>query len=128
LSIVTASLDKRIKYLASYYPALCDLTGYLHGRTGGWPHLFKDPFTNKPEKIKTSGYYDVVNFARDISVPGIYCFGYNDNVCPPTSIYAAYNQISAPKTILISHDSRHWVYPEFSEKVREWLLGKFEKQ
>lgn len=127
LSIVTASLDKRIKYLASYYPALCDLTGYLHGRTGGWPHLFKDPFTNKPEKIKTSGYYDVVNFARDISVPGIYCFGYNDNVCPPTSIYAAYNQINAPKTILISHDSRHWVYPEFSEKVHEWLLGKFGK-
>ncbi len=128
LSIVTASLDKRIKYLASYYPALCDLTGYLHGRAGGWPHLFKDDFTNKPQKIKTSAYYDVVNFARDISVPGIYCFGYNDNVCPPTSVYAAYNQIGAPKTLLISHDSRHWVYPEFHEQVQAWLLEKFKNR
>jgi len=126
LSIVTASLDPRIKYLASYYPALCDLTGYLHGRTGGWPHLFKDEFTNTKKKIETSGYYDVVNFARDIHVPGIYCWGYNDNTCPPTSIFVAYNQISAPKNMLISHDSRHWVYPEFREKVNEWLLGQFE--
>ena len=67
LSIVTAGLDTRIKWLAPFYPALCDLTGYLHGRAGGWPHLFKKEWHgdwhNKPEKINTAGYYDVVNFA-----------------------------------------------------------------
>ena len=35
LSIVTAGLDSRINYLAVFCPALCDLTGYLHGRAGG---------------------------------------------------------------------------------------------
>jgi len=35
LSIITAGLDSRVKWPAPIYPALCDLTGYLHGRTGG---------------------------------------------------------------------------------------------
>ena len=43
LSIVTAGLDPRVKLLAAYYPALSDVTGYLNGRAGGWPHMFRDP-------------------------------------------------------------------------------------
>jgi cephalosporin-C deacetylase-like acetyl esterase len=42
LSIVTAGLDSRIKYLAAFYPAMCDFTGYLYGRAGGWPHMFNE--------------------------------------------------------------------------------------
>ncbi|MDD4145301.1 MAG: acetylxylan esterase, partial [Prolixibacteraceae bacterium] len=56
LSIITAGLDDRIDYLAAFYPALSDLTGYLSGRAGGWPHMFLDDFTNKPEKVETSKY------------------------------------------------------------------------
>jgi cephalosporin-C deacetylase len=124
LSIVTASLDKRIRYLASVYPALSDLTGYLHNRAGGWPHLFRDDFTNKKEKIETSRYYDVVNFARFIEAPGFYTWGFNDNVCPPTSMYAAYNRISAPKELYLALDSRHWTYPEQREMLEQWLISK----
>ncbi|RYE18937.1 MAG: acetylxylan esterase, partial [Sphingobacteriales bacterium] len=61
LSIVTSGLDPRVKYLAAYYPALCDVTGYLHGRAGGWPHLFTPnnmAFNNKKDKIETASYYD----------------------------------------------------------------------
>jgi len=124
LSIVTASLDSRIKYLGCFYPALCDLTGYLHGRAGGWPALFQDSFTNKPDKIKTAGYYDVVNFARSVKVPGFYSWGYNDNTCPPTSTFAAYNEITAPKELFIVQDTRHWTYPEQSELLFRWLTQK----
>jgi cephalosporin-C deacetylase len=99
LSIITASLDNRVKYLAAFYPALSDLTGYLEGRAGGWPHMFRNEFTNKKEKIEVSKYYDVVNFARFVEVPGWYSWGFNDNVCPPTSMYAAYNVIKAPKEL-----------------------------
>lgn len=42
MSIITAALDNRVKGLVSYYPALCDMVGYLHGRAGGWPHFLKD--------------------------------------------------------------------------------------
>ena len=122
LSIITASLDNRIKYLVSFYPALCDLTGYLHGRAGGWPHLFQNSFTNTDEKIETSKYYDVVNFARNVSVPGFYSLGYNDNVCPPTSIYSALNSIGAPKQVSIYIDAAHWRYPEMHNEGMKWML------
>lgn len=125
LSFVTAALDKRIKWLGAYCPALCDLTGYLEGRAGGWPHMFNEynaPFCNKPDKVATSRYYDVVNFARHITVPGFYSWGYNDNVCPPTTMYAAYNTLNAPKELFLVRDARHWIYPEQREKSQNWLI------
>ena len=125
LSIITAGLDPRIKYLAAYFPALCDLTGDLHGRAGGWPHYFEGnnrQFNNKKDKIATCAYFDVVNFARLIKVPGFYTWGYNDDVCPPTSMYAAYNTISSEKTLYLALDTGHWEYPEQNEKVNDWLL------
>lgn len=122
LAIVTAALDNRVKGLVSLYPALCDLTGYLHGRAGGWPHMFQGS-SPKDEKIKVSAYYDVVNFARSVKVPGFYSWGYNDETCPPTSYYAAYNQIRAPKELYLIQETGHWTYPEQHTKVQEWLLA-----
>ncbi len=125
LSIVTAALDERVKYLVSVYPALCDLTGYLHGRAGGWPHMFNEAnaqFMAKDEKITVSAYYDVVNFARSVKVPGFYTWGYNDETCPPTSYYSAYNQITAPKELFVVQETGHWTFPEQQLKIEKWLL------
>ncbi|MGN6438485.1 MAG: acetylxylan esterase [Agriterribacter sp.] len=127
LSIITAALDPRVKFLAAYYPALSDLTGYLKGRAGGWPHLFDKnnvAFNNTKEKVNTAGYYDVVNFARLLKVPGMYSMGFNDEVCPPTSMYAAYNVITAPKELYIIPETGHWTFPEQNEKLTNWLVEK----
>jgi cephalosporin-C deacetylase len=127
LSIITASLDSRVKWLGGYYPAICDVTGYLNGRAGGWPHYFDKnnlSFNNKKEKIETAGYYDVVNFAKRIKVPGFYSWGYNDETCPPTSMYAAYNAINAPKELFLALETGHWTYPEQQEKMNNWLIDK----
>lgn len=127
LTIVTAGLDKRIKYLSAQYPALCDNTGYLFKRAGGWPHYFK---TNepKPGEIETLGYYDVVNFARRVTVTGFYTWGYNDLTCPPTSTYSAYNVITAPKELQIFQETGHWTFPEQMEIVNNWLVKKLKGQ
>lgn len=124
LSIVTAALDPRVKFLAAFYPALSDITGYLQGRAGGWPHYFDTnnlPFNNIKEKISTIAYYDVVNFARQLKVPGNYSWGFNDETCPPTSMYAAYNQIKAPKQLYLALETGHWTYKEQDEKLGGWL-------
>lgn len=130
LTIVTAALDKRVTALAAFYPALCDLTGYLHGRAGGWPHLLDARAAgtnNTPTKLKTMGYYDVVNFARQLAVPGFYSWGYNDNTCPPTSVYAAVNAIKAPKTVVITPITGHWRFEETNQQSLEWLKQQVKK-
>lgn len=127
LSIITAALDPRVKFLAAFYPALSDLTGYLKGRAGGWPHLFDKnnlAFNNKKDKIETAAYYDVVNFSRLLKVPGIYSWGFNDETCPPTSMYAAYNVITASKELFLAPETGHWTYPEQTERLTNWLVGK----
>lgn len=127
LAIITASLDQRISHLAAFYPALSDLTGFLKGRAGGWPQIFTDDYTNKLEKIETSKYYDVVNFARFVKVPGWYSWGYNDFVCPPASMYAAYNVIPSEKELHVFQETQHWTFPEQRELINKWLFEKLKK-
>lgn len=124
LSIITAGLDKRIKYLAAFYPALSDVSGYLEGRAGGWPHMFHpgDSSNYTMDKIETALYYDVVNFARQVTQPGWYSWGFNDTTCPPTSMYAAYNVIHPAKEIHLFQDTGHWTYPEQRAMKKQWLL------
>jgi len=127
LSIVTAALDPRVRGLAAYYPALSDVTGYLQNRAGGWPHMFRAAegrmSHRSPDKIETTRYYDVVNFARRVKVPGLYTWGFNDETCPPTSMYSAYNVISAPKRLMLALETGHNNVPEQVAEVQAWLLA-----
>lgn len=130
LAIVTAALDPRVMALGCYYPAYCDVTGSLHNRAGGWPQMMKPDRPNEvsrsatAEKIATTGYYDTVNFARRLKVPGYYSWGYNDEVCPPTSVFAAYNVITAPKQLLLTLERGHETIPEQSEKLTADVFGR----
>jgi cephalosporin-C deacetylase-like acetyl esterase len=125
LSIVTAALDPRVRALAAYYPALADVTGYLHNRAGGWPHMFRateGPLAHRSQdKIDTSRYYDVVNFARRVKVPGLYSWGFNDETCPPTSTFSAYNVIPGPKKLMLALETGHNNVPEQVTVVQAWL-------
>lgn len=120
LAMVTAGLDERITFLSAYFPALCDYAGYLHGRAGGWPHYFRDK-KPLPNEVETLAYYDVVNFARRIKAKGWYTWGYNDVVCPPTSMYAAYNVVTAPKELALYYMAGHSYYVDQRTVGNEWL-------
>lgn len=125
LSIMVTALDKRIKSFTALYPALSDQTGFLYGRAGGWPQYFR---WFKPEYVSSynvnageiTKYYDTVNFAQYITVPGYFSWGYNDEVTPPTSVYACYNQINTPKETLIILNGEHASYPEVYNSNNAW--------
>lgn len=129
LSITTTALDPRVTALAANYPAYSDVTGYLHGRAGGWPHMMRPEggapsLHATPAKQATTAYYDAVNFARRLRVPGFYSWGYNDETCPPTSLYAAYNVIRAPKRLLLAIETGHNVTPEQTQAIQQWVLAQ----
>lgn len=128
LSIVTAALNSKVTLCAPFYPALCDLTGFLHQRAGGWPKFFTSFYSDSkviiPEEkaVATLQYFDVVNFARQLIVPTFMSWGYSDDTCSPSSVWAAWNEIQAPKQCDITPTSAHWRFQSSQEKCLEWIM------
>ena len=119
LSNVTAVLNDKVTFCSAFYPALCDLTGALHGRAPGWPKYFLEK--EVPTKaVRTLAYYDVVNFARKVKCPVFYSFGFNDQTCCPTSTYAAYNVIMSPKKLVRTFTNGHWRFSVTNEEAKKW--------
>jgi len=121
LSLITAALDRRVTACVANHPALSDMAGYLDNRAGGYPHFNKMNNMLAPEKVNTLAYYDVVNFARRITCPVYMTWGYNDNVCPPTTSYIVWNLISAPKESLITPVNEHWTSEDTNHGQMLWL-------
>lgn len=127
LSIITAALDPRVTLCVANHPALSDMAGYMAGRAGGYPHFFNTPGMDTPEKLETMAYYDVVNFARNLTVPVYMTWGFNDNTCPPTTSYAVYNVINSPKEALITPINEHWTSEATERGHLDWILRHIDR-
>lgn len=122
LSIVTSALNPKVKAAVAYFPALCDMEGYTHGRAGGWPHVFKSEENRTPANLETARYYDVSNFARILETPIHFLYGYNDITCAPTTTRATYNVIKSPKQLIIGENIGHWTYPDQMNALWDWII------
>lgn len=98
-ALVAAALDPQVTLCVANVPAIGDHAGRLAGRRPGWPQLAnsKKPTPADMQAIKTGGYFDHNNFAKRIKCETYMGTGFVDFVCPPTSVYAAYNNL--PKGI-----------------------------
>ncbi|RRD92096.1 acetylxylan esterase [Bacteroides heparinolyticus] len=123
LALVAAGLDPRVTACIANHPALSDMAGYMAGRAGGYPHFFRVAGMDTPDKLNTMAYYDVVNFARSIKVPTRMTWGYNDDVCPPTTSYAVYNVLQCPKEALITPINEHWTSEDTEYGHLTWMLN-----
>ena len=129
LTLVTAALNDKVTMCAPFYPALCDLLGFHHNRAGGWPKFFSkfygdgDLGVPDDKAAETLRYLDVVNFARSVKVPVFMSWGYSDDTCSPTSVWAAWNEISASKVKDVTPTSGHWRFASSQEKCAAWMLG-----
>ncbi|MFD3003217.1 acetylxylan esterase [Pontibacter toksunensis] len=122
LALVTAGLDSRVTACAANHPALSDMAGYKANRAGGYPHLFtRFDGMDTPEKLKTLEYYDVVNFAKLVKVPVFMTWGYNDDVCPPTTSYIVYNTLKSKKEALITPVNEHWISLTTRHQILDWI-------
>ena len=128
LSIITAALDPRVTYLTVAHPAMCDHHRSLENSAPGWPQYFLGEEHPDKRMLDTARYYDVVNFARILKTPGWYTWGFNDTVCPPTSFYAAFNAVKAPKKKSVYLETEHFTFPaqwdEWLTEIREALKGR----
>ncbi len=59
-----------------------------------------------------------------MTAPGLYSWGFNDETCPPTSMYAAYNVITAPKRLMLADHTGHRTTQEQVDDVNDWIAGE----
>lgn len=60
-----------------------------------------------PRALDTLRYVDGALLARRITATSLLSVGLMDEVCPPSTVYAAYNEITAPKEIAVFPFSGH---------------------
>jgi cephalosporin-C deacetylase-like acetyl esterase len=125
-SIAAAGLDPRVSSSAAGVPALCDHSGNAVGRTAGWPKIVP-LIEGKPDAraLEAARYIDCMNLATRAKAEAIISVGFIDTVCPPTSVYATYNNWPGVKTIvnepLMGHGSTPRVGSEMARAMQEHI-------
>jgi cephalosporin-C deacetylase len=123
-AIAAGALDQRITYVSAEIPTFCDHTGIVIGRINGWPRIIPNEITKPdPKQIEAVRYYDAVNFAARIRGAAFFTVGFIDHICPPTGVYAAYNQLRGKKQIWNHLDTGHVSRPDYEARVRTEVLA-----
>lgn len=131
LTLACAALEPRIKRLAPLYPFLCDYKRIWEMDDNAYAYYeiidyfkFYDPLHEKEDEIFTRlGYIDVQFLAGRIKGEVLMGVGLMDNVCLPSSQFAAYNKITSPKKLAIYPDFGHEKIPGFADKAYQFMLG-----
>lgn len=88
-----------------------EISGYLRNHQD----MIETAFT-------TLAYMDGVNFSKRATAPARFTVGLMDTVCPPSTIYAAYNVYAAEKQMHIFHFNGHDGGNIFGQQARlDWL-------
>ncbi|OHB68099.1 MAG: hypothetical protein A2Y77_13435 [Planctomycetes bacterium RBG_13_62_9] len=114
-ALAAAGLDQRVSAVVALVPALCDLTGPVVGRQGGWPMPVGSDINSERTKriINAARYCDNVNLARRSHAETLVFVGLIDTTCPAPGIIAAYNNLPGSKRIVIyPHKPHNGLPPE----------------
>ena len=130
LTLACAALEPRIKLCAPVFPFLCDYRriwqmdlakdAYEELRTF-FRHF--DPLHEREEEIFTRlGYIDCQHLAPRIKAQTLFTVSLMDTVCPPSSQFAAYNKMTAPKELAIYPDFGHENLPGCADRILRFML------
>jgi cephalosporin-C deacetylase-like acetyl esterase len=129
-AITAAALDARVSYFVAGVSAGCDHSGMMTNRISGWPKWVKVGEDGKPDEkmLQAARYFDTMNFATRVKVPGFLTVGFIDTTCPPTSVYAMYNNLHSAKEIFNDIGAKHENTPEAMKRMMAAIAAHVAKQ
>jgi cephalosporin-C deacetylase len=72
--------------------------------------------------LRTLDYFDVASLVRSATAPALFSVGLQDEICPPSTVYAAYNAYGGPRRILEYPYNDHEGGEGFQRQAQlEWL-------
>ncbi|MGB4710391.1 MAG: acetylxylan esterase [Fuerstiella sp.] len=99
-------------------PFLCDWQNYF--KLTKWPEMNEwieeDENRTWDATLRTMSYFDTLNLCDRIKCPTIMGVGLQDQICPPTTSFAAFNRIPGRKLHRIyvdrghGMDDEHWLW------------------
>jgi cephalosporin-C deacetylase len=131
LTLACAALEPRIKRIAPCYPFLSDyqrvwdmdLDKDAYEELRYYFRSF-DPQHKREKEIFTKlGYIDVQHLATRIKAQTLMAVTLRDNICPPSTQFAAYNKIKAKKKTVIYYDYAHEHLRNWSDTAFQFLMG-----
>ena len=135
LTLACAALEPRVRAAASVFPFLCDfqrvwemdLANEAYAELLSWLRRFDPTHDDIDGMWRRLGYIDVQHLAPRIAGDVLMVTGLMDTICPPSTQFAAYNRISAPKQMLIYPDFEHESMPGRDDRVLEFLVDRLNR-
>jgi cephalosporin-C deacetylase len=130
LTLACAALEPRIARAAPVFPFLCDykrvwemdlLANNSYQEILTFFRQFDPTHAMAEEYWRRLGYIDVQNIAKRIKAEVLLGIGLQDDTCPPSTQFAAYNKIRSPKGMVIYPDFGHEELPGFDDRVFQFL-------
>lgn len=131
LTLACAALEPRIKLAAPIYPFLCDyqrvwemdLAEDAYGELVEYFRRF-DPRHEREDEIFTKlGYIDVQFLCQRIKATVLMSVGLADEICPPSTQFAAYNKITSQKSLDIYPDFAHEDLRGHKDRIFQFMMG-----
>jgi cephalosporin-C deacetylase len=124
LTLAVAALDDRPVLAMPEMPYLCHLKRAVDMAMRN-PYLeIADYLRRWPEREeqvwRTLSYFDNLNLADRIRCPVLMDVGLKDDICPPSSVFAVYNRIPAPKELKVFPYHNHEVVEALWEDKLRW--------
>ena len=131
ITLAVAGLDPRVKAAMPDVPFLCDFPRAIG-------IAMRDPYREvanflsqqRDRKVKvfeTLNYFDCVNFARLATAPALFSVGLMDEICPPSTIYGAFNAYGGNKRIVEYEFNNHEGGQGFQEREQmAWVSELFD--
>jgi cephalosporin-C deacetylase len=131
LTLACAALEPRIKRIAPCYPYLSDYKRVWDmdldkDAYGDLRYYFRnfDPLHKREDEIFTKlGYIDVHHLAPRIKAETLMAITLQDNICPPSTQFAAFNNIKARKQKALYYDYTHEHLRNWEDATFQFMMG-----
>lgn len=111
ITLAAAGLVPDVQAALPDVPFLCHYrraTQLINNNPYGEISSYLKTHRDKVERVFTTlSYFDGVNFAARAKAAALFSVGLMDDICPPSTVYAAYNAYAGPKDIKIYEYNYH---------------------
>lgn len=128
ISLAVAGIDSRVKAVMPDVPFLCDYPRAVQKAArdpyGEIVRFLAQHRDKKAKVFETLNYFDGVNFARQSKAAALFSVAVMDDICPPSTVYGAYNAYAGEKSIVEYEFNNHEGGGPFQDREQLLWLGK----